>query len=304
MSPKEQLIYGLWVVQPVLQSAVAIAMIRRKLYRTFPFFFSYVVCQIASFCILFPIYRANWCAGYFYAFWISAAVSVALGFKVIHEVFLDIFHPYHTLKDLGAVLFKWAALVMLLVAGVISASSQSGSDGPLTHAVLTLQRSMRVVQCGLVCFLIVFSKYLGISWRQRSFGIAVGFGSFATVELSVLALSAGGYLSNDNMNIVNMVAYDCAIIAWFAYAVATSVSRESSFTLLKSQRWEQSLSDIQYPVPADSLIPMFEGMVERALSRSSHRSVLAPVSQPLSTASISNAPALKYFSGVTSAGKI
>jgi hypothetical protein len=36
---------------------------------------------------------------------------------------------------------------------------------------------------------------------------------------------------------------------------------------LRPQRWEQSLSDIHHPLPADSLIPMFEGMVDRALSR-------------------------------------
>jgi hypothetical protein len=37
--------------------------------------------------------------------------------------------------------------------------------------------------------------------------------------------------------------------------------------LLRPQRWEQGLSDIHHPLPADSLIPMFEGMVDRALSR-------------------------------------
>lgn len=301
MSPREQLVYGLWFIQPILESVVLIAMFRRKVYRTSPFFFSYIASQIATFCILFPIYRANWCQAYFYAFWITSAVSVALGFKVIHEVFLDIFHPYHTLKDLGAVLFKWSALVMLLVAGVISASSQAGADGPLAHAVVTLQRSMRVVQCGLVCFLIVFSKYLGISWRQRSFGIAIGFGSFATVDLGVLALNAGGYLSRENMNVVNMAAYGCAIIVWLVYAVMASVSRESSVTLLKSQRWEQGLADIQCPVPADSLIPMFEGMVERALSRSSYCSTVvhAPVAQQLSPQLHSSAPS-EYFSAVAS----
>jgi hypothetical protein len=45
-------------------------------------------------------------------------------------------------------------------------------------------------------------------------------------------------------------------------------TRELSASQLQSHRWEQSLSDIQHPVPADSLIPMFEGMVDRALSRS------------------------------------
>jgi hypothetical protein len=37
--------------------------------------------------------------------------------------------------------------------------------------------------------------------------------------------------------------------------------------MLRPQRWEQSLNDIQHPVAPDSLIPMFEGMVDRALSR-------------------------------------
>jgi hypothetical protein len=36
---------------------------------------------------------------------------------------------------------------------------------------------------------------------------------------------------------------------------------------LVSQRWEQSLTELQHPTHADSLIPMFEGMVDRAFSR-------------------------------------
>jgi len=46
---------------------------------------------------------------------------------------------------------------------------------------------------------------------------------------------------------------------------------------LQTQRWEQSLADLQPPLPTDSLIPMFEGMVERAFSRSS---TLGPIHNP------------------------
>ena len=63
---------------------------------------------------------------FFYSYWATTAVSVVLGFKVIHEVFLDVFRPYHTLRDLGSVLFRWAGLVMLMVAGVVAASTQAG----------------------------------------------------------------------------------------------------------------------------------------------------------------------------------
>ncbi len=277
MTSKEQLVIALWMAHPVLQLAVAGAMIRRKLYRSFPYFFAYIVAQILIFCILFPAYRRA-SDSYFFAYWATTAISVVLGFKVIHEIFLDIFRPYHTLKDLGSVLFKWAGLVMLLVAAVMSASSRVGINepDPLVQAIITLQRSVRVVQCGLVFFLLVFSKYLGISWRQRSFGISLGFGSFATIELSVIALCSAGYISHMTMNLVNLVAYNLAITTWIVYAVMTSPSREPSVTLLKSQRWEQSLAELQHHSdPADSLIPIFEGMVERAFSRSPKYSIAA-----------------------------
>ena len=253
-------------------------MIRRKLYKAFPFFFAYVVAQILIFAALYPIYQPAQRDLFFYQlffdlYWSTTAISVLLGFKVIHEVFVDIFRPYHTLRDLGSVLFKWASLVMLLVAGVIAASSPATQSGPLVQAIITLQRSVRVIQFGLVLFLLFFSKYLGISWRQRSFGVALGFGGFAFTELAVLALHSGSYMSALAANLFNMGAYNSAIVTWGVYMWMKSPIRESTSTLLKSQRWEQSLTDLQVPATADSLIPMFEGMVDRAFSRSSKYSV-------------------------------
>jgi hypothetical protein len=270
MSSNAQLAYNaLWIAHPILQAVVAGIMVWRKLHRTFPILFTYVVFQIVTFALTFPFHEDRYYAIFFYCYWATTAVSVVLGFKVIHEVFLDVFRPYHTLRDLGSVLFKWAGLVMLMVAGVMAASGPTGGDFPLVTAILTLQRSIRVVQCGLVLFLLVFSRYLGTSWRQKSFGIALGFGAFAGVELSLVAM--GSALNNQRMSsFVNMAAYNLTILIWLGYALVKSPAREQeASTMLRSQRWEQSLNDIQHPVPADSLIPMFESMVDRALSRSS-----------------------------------
>src|SRR5207237_9638205 len=62
-------------------------------------------------------------------------------------------------------------------------------------------------------------------------------------------------------------AFNLALLTWLGYMLAKSPARESAAGLLQPQRWEQSLSDIHNPLSADSLIPMFEGMVDRALSR-------------------------------------
>jgi hypothetical protein len=265
--------YALWIAHPVLQLVLAGFMVHRGLHKKFRVFFVYLLSQVVIFAILFPTSTKGSYEAFFYCYWLTAAVSLALGFKVIHEVFLDVFKPYHTLKDLGTVLFKWAGMVMLMVAAVVAAANTASDQGPLVQAVLTVQRCVRVIQCGLVLFLLLFARYLGVSWKQQSFGIAAGFGGFASVELIVLALRASTYIHENTVSLANMTAYNLAILLWLGYVVLKSAPRKSSVTLLASQRWDQSLSEIQYPVPAESLIPMFEGMVDRAFSRANEASM-------------------------------
>lgn len=264
LNAKVQLV--LWLSHPALELLLAAAMLWRKLHRKFPVFFAYIIFQLVNFAVLFPIQRSGDYDLYFYSYWIGAIISLAIGFKVIHEIFLDVFRPYHTLRDLGTVLFKWAALVMFLVALVVAAASPAGQS-PIVQAVVTVQRCVRVIQCGLILFLLVFSKYLGVSWRQQSFGIALGFGGFASIELAGNALYSGEQINGSTVGFLNTAAYCCAILTWLGYALLKAASRESATNLLMSQRWEQSLGDLQRPTAPDSLIPMFEGMVDRAFSR-------------------------------------
>ncbi|HWZ83844.1 MAG TPA: hypothetical protein VNW47_14525 [Terriglobales bacterium] len=274
MKSYSQIGFYLWCAQPLLEGAVAVVLWCRKLNKLFPVFFTYILAQIVIFAITFPLRSAENYEWYFYAYWLSAAVNALLSFRIIHEIFLDVFRPYHMLKDLGTVLFKWTGLVMLLVS-VIVAFSNSAHGDPLSQAVTLLQRSVRMVQCGLILFLLLFSQFLGVSRKQQSFGIAFGFGLIASVELILLTLYSGGYLPGAVMNLANTLMADVAIVIWMSYALARSSAREVAPNHLKTQRWERSLADLQTasapePAPSGSLIPMFEGMVERAFSRDSN----------------------------------
>jgi hypothetical protein len=279
-----QIALYLWCAQPVVQAAVALALWRRKLHKQFPVFFAYVLAQIGIFALTFPLRSADNYEWFFYAYWAGAALTAMLSFRVIHEVFIDVFRSYSNLKDLGTVLFKWTGVVMLLVSVVVAFSNSAKGDPggaggdvwgvAMAMAVTSLQRSVRLVQCGLILFLLLFARFLGVSKRQQSFGIALGFGLFASVELILLALYSGGYLDVRLMALVNTTMYDFAIVVWLGYALAPSAARDAVPNHLQTQRWEQSLAalhtaDARGPMAPDSLIPMFEGMVERAFSRSS-----------------------------------
>src|SRR5207244_12807592 len=94
---------------------------------------------------------------------------------------------------------------------------------------------------------------------------ALGFGSLAAVELTLVALHASAHLSPVRSSLFNFAAYDVVILIWLTYGLIRAQARVSAANVLMSQRWEQGLTELQHPSSSDSLIPIFEGMVDRAL---------------------------------------
>lgn len=272
-SPQIQLL--LWILQPVVLLPVAFIMYRRGQHKDFPVFFAFSVAQIFIFLVEFPLYLMQQPGSssakyhvYFFAFWMAMVVNLVLDFKIIHEIFLDIFRPYHALKDLGTVLFKWAALIMILVSVVLISTNPMWND-PVSRTFLLLQRCMRVVQSGLVLFLLAFCSHLNVSWKRQSFGIALGFGIFAAGDLISHALYAGGHISADLLNMTTMLTYNIGAVVWLVYSVLNR--REFATTVLIPQRWDNALMDLHAQSEPESLIPMFEHMVDRAFSRTQDR---------------------------------
>src|SRR5215471_17647976 len=179
--------YALWVTSPVLQTAVVVLLLRRGLHREYPFFFNYTILAIVSEPILFFVHEYASYTAYYYAYWINTGLSVLVSFMVLQEIFNEAFRPYEALRDLGVILFRWSALVVMLV-GVMWAvnSGQNSDNGAVTDVILLASRSVRLMQCGLVFFLLLFSEYLGISRRSLLFGMSLGFGLFASVNMLVV----------------------------------------------------------------------------------------------------------------------
>jgi hypothetical protein len=87
-------------------------------------------------------------------------------------------------------------------------------------------------------------------------------------------------VTQDNLNLIDMATCNLAILVWFGYSLARKAVSQATVNHLQTQRWEQSLADLQTPEASDSLIPMFEGMVERALLRNSNLEPAEDVPRP------------------------
>src|SRR5271165_5363478 len=99
-------------------------------------------------------------------------------------------------------------------------SGNSAENGAITNTILLAQRSVRLMQCGLVFFLLLFSEYLGISRRSFLFGIALGFGLFASVSMLVTtALAHQSVLHVAILTRMNSGAYVLAVAIWLGYSI-------------------------------------------------------------------------------------
>src|SRR5208283_6144746 len=166
---------------------------RRGLQRDYPYFFYYTILSVVNEPVLYVALRGSYTL-YYYGYWVSIALTALISFAVLNEIFQNAFRPYEALRDLSVILFRWSALVILLVAVMYAINSGNSADsGPITNTILLAERGVRLMQCGLVFFLLLFSEYLGISRRNPLFGIALGFGLFASVNMLVaVGLSHGG----------------------------------------------------------------------------------------------------------------
>lgn len=267
MSGKTQvLIYALWFAHPILQTAIAVTMFRHGQHRVFRCFFAYTAVQIPIFAVVFPlyIYTPDSSYLYFYVDWFATMLSIALGFSVIHEAFLDIFQGFGRLSGLSRLLFRWPGLLLLLVAGILAFSTNPSKKTPWVQSMLTAQTGARMIQVGMVLFMLFFACYLGINRRRQSFGITLGFCVFAVVELALL--NSWNRLSEAASGLTNIVAYNSALLIWLGYSLANAPVRQDAVTVLPPRRRDQSFAGIHRPVPAHLPIPTFETVGIEALS--------------------------------------
>lgn len=260
--------YVSWLVGPVLQITLLIFMIRHQLQVTFPRFFSYIVLQIVKSGILFLIYR-YYQQNYFDAYWSGNAISVLLAVTVMDEILHDLLRQYGGLQSLTSIIFRWACGLLLLLSIVNAFSSQQTSADRVVSAVLAFDRSVRVMQCGLFFLLMILCRLLRNCWRQQVFGIALGFGIFASIELILVSIVM--YFGDGPAVILSLVksaAYNGVTLLWIMYL------RRQGEPILEINAAPQlsalNVSLVTSTQAGDSgFLSMVEQSVDRVLSRGS-----------------------------------
>jgi hypothetical protein len=219
MTALRMLWYYLWIAPHVLQGIILFAMVRRGLIRQFPMFLLYTGFEIWQFAVLWMVSMSalQFGGGYFQLYSVGLGLSAAIRFAVIRELFGHLFDRYPALTGPGRSLLRGATVVFLLVALALAASAPGTIANFLSHVTYNLDRVASILQAGLLISLFVFSRYFVLSWRNPAFGIALGLGVLASVELAMSAVRLYGLVSSTVFDFVIMGSYHCCVLIWIFY---------------------------------------------------------------------------------------
>ncbi len=262
--------YLFWFGSPAIQALIAVIMVRRNLRRDYPMFFNYTVFQVISHVVMYVLFHCSYRV-YYNGYWTTSALGIFLGFAVIREIFLVSFKPYEALREFGEMIFSWCLLLLVIIGTLTAFMQGSADDGRIYLALTTGERSIRILQCGLVFFIFVFSKYLGISRKHQLFGIALGFGSFACIEMIAMLLrDQYSAINQGAMRMIISGSYLGCVFVWLGYVLAPVPARRTE-VVPQSERWNYALSDIMHVHEPDGFINSIDRTVENLLGKQNGR---------------------------------
>ena len=237
-----------WAVGMLFISSVWILMLMRRMVRELPIFFTYLsVVAVQSVLELVAVRQP---VTYFLVYWIGNAIAILLAFMVLDELFRKLFQPYEALRNLSTIVFRWAILVLLLIAGASAAAAPSHLSSTILAGVVTMERSVRVAQVGLVAFLFAFTSYFHINWKDVFFGIALGFGLNACGQIAMNAAFSHYGASMGRMYFFGPAqVYDCAVIVWAVYLLRQAQPAAQTLRVPPRSelvRWNEALLELRH----------------------------------------------------------
>jgi hypothetical protein len=208
--------YTIWILSPLFSLATAYILHRGKQSRLFPWFIAYLIfVSINAYIGLAVLFLSP--SARFYTYWIGQGVAIGLSLVVLYEIFTHVLTS-GTLKISKSTFLLITAILVLIAAG-LALFEVSAIDNKVFYTILLLTRTVRIVQVGLMLVLAVLSAFFGFYWSSQAFGIAVGFGFYATTELiNFTVRTTLGTTVNWLFSWVSVLSFQFAIMVWMIYA--------------------------------------------------------------------------------------
>jgi hypothetical protein len=194
-----------------LLAALLWTLIRMRAYCRVPWFFAYTAFAVIADVARFTVHSHH--DPYYATYWITEAGYDVLGILVMYEVLRAV---------LGNLTRAWWVRLIFptIVVVSIGMSLARTHDVPpnvsgIPAYIVIGEIAVRFVQVFVFAGLVTLVPLLGLRWRQYSFGVAAGFGLYATVALlTTTKLSDFGTSFKLLWGWTLLVAYSFAVLIW------------------------------------------------------------------------------------------
>lgn len=234
----------------VLNFGLVVVLMGTRSLRRFPLFGTYAIFTLAGSIGLYlmalrHLFRTH---AYFYAYWVFEAASVVLGFAVVFEIFGRLLTPYPALRRLALLIFRWSTVALIIMGFVVLYAQSTAEPDRVARAVMIVEEATRILEVGLLMFLFLFSTAFGLHWRQGVFGMALGLGIFATIELIAITMRYyRGPSVNYSITVARSIAFIISVMVWAGYLLVPE-SESSPATTQQGQleQWNEVLTEFIY----------------------------------------------------------
>jgi hypothetical protein len=220
----------LWVAPNILLLALGAFLWRRNLHRRFVAFTAFAILGAAGQLALYAadVTPSVTAPSFWHVYWICLVLDAVLKVAVFAEIFSHLCGSYPVVANLGKVLIRGIAVVLIFAAVLAAAYAQRDNPSWLISGAHLLEQTIFLVECGLLLSLFLFAAYFHLTWPSKSFGIALGFAVSASVQLATWAVMANTGLSVHGrtlLDFANMATYHACVIVWFYYLLSGSEER-------------------------------------------------------------------------------
>ena len=256
---------------------------KRGLQRRFPAMGTYLALRVVStpiLSLLFIAYSQPWGGKfympYFFLFWGEYMASAVLVYFICLEVFRSALASLPGLLRFGLVIFRWAALVSVIVTFATLPMANRGLY-LLPDIGVALMRSVSLLELCLLAFLCLSMNALRLSVRDLAFGLALGFGIMSSNDFIFASLTARFATLTTPLQF----AYESVILisfsTWVVYCALPEPMRKPVVMPVNSTiyRWNEIASalghtgtQVAVQQPANSFfLTDVENVVEKVLNR-------------------------------------
>jgi hypothetical protein len=242
--PLRSIIHDVWIVSIVLQVALALALLAKRAWQSYPAFSAYVFFSVFEAGAVYAVIHRGMV--YFYTFWACEAIGIFLGLAVVREIFTNLFSPHPALRKLATMTFRVAVVALVVLAAAVI-YAESGNAKGISNGVMLAAEAARVVEVGLIMFLFVSSSAFGLHWRQNVFGMALGLGLFGAVELATVTLIPHMPTAIARaLNLTHGLAFCTTLLIWLGYLLVPERAPSSAEIPKQAQleQWNQAVMEL------------------------------------------------------------